>query len=120
VFRPENLLRGARRQRSLPNLPVPRVCVLDPDGDIPRYLAATGTGRRHPGWACYHTEMWAAVVPACGAAAPCPEIGVVGNAVGAPFAVLLAEQMHASGASLVISITSAGSSRPWPSRRTSC
>ena len=36
------------------------------------------------------------------------EIGVVGNAVGASFAVLVAEQLHASGAGLVISITSAG------------
>jgi hypothetical protein len=36
------------------------------------------------------------------------EIGVVGNAVGASFAVLVAEQLHASGAALVISITSAG------------
>jgi uridine phosphorylase len=36
------------------------------------------------------------------------EIGVVGDAVGASFAVLVAEQLHASGAGLVISITSAG------------
>jgi uridine phosphorylase len=36
------------------------------------------------------------------------EIGVVGNAVGASFAVVVAEQLHASGASLVMSITSAG------------
>jgi uridine phosphorylase len=44
------------------------------------------------------------------------EIGVVGNAVGASFAVLVAEQLHASGAVLVISITSAGqlTSLAWP------
>jgi uridine phosphorylase len=36
------------------------------------------------------------------------ELGVVGHAVGAPFAVLVAEQLHASGAELIISITSAG------------
>src|SRR4029077_15452742 len=34
VFRPENLLREARRQRGLAEAPVPAVCVLDPDGDI--------------------------------------------------------------------------------------
>ncbi|QWF76805.1 phosphorylase family protein [Amycolatopsis sp. CA-230715] len=36
------------------------------------------------------------------------EIGVVGMAVGAPFAVLVAEQLAASGADLVVSVTSAG------------
>ena len=34
VFRPEALLREARRQKSLPITSVPPVCVLDPDGDI--------------------------------------------------------------------------------------
>ena len=33
VFLPENLLREARRQRRLPNLSVPEVCILDPDGE---------------------------------------------------------------------------------------
>jgi hypothetical protein len=85
------------------------VCLLDPDGDIVRHLAATGTGRRHPGWACYHTDMWVTTVPTPqGDALPRLEVGVVGNAVGAPFAVLVAEQLHASGADLIISITSAG------------
>ncbi|WP_295696455.1 nucleoside phosphorylase [Lapillicoccus sp.] len=101
VFLPENLLREARRQRSLPDIPVPEVALLDPDGDIVRYLVASGTGRRHPGWACYHSEMWTTDLNGV-------EIGVVGAAVGAPFAVLVAEQLAASGARLVISITSAG------------
>jgi uridine phosphorylase len=100
-FEPENLLREARRQRRLPEVAVPTVAVLDPDGDIARYLAASDRGRRHPGWACYHTEMW--TVDLAGI-----EVGVVGMAVGAPFAVLVAEQLAASGAELVVSVTSAG------------
>jgi uridine phosphorylase len=36
------------------------------------------------------------------------EVGIVGCAVGAPFAVLVAEQMVASGARGIISLTSAG------------
>jgi len=36
------------------------------------------------------------------------EIGIVGCAVGAPFAVLIAEQAFASGCQLLISLTSAG------------
>lgn len=101
IFAPENLLREARRQKSLPDLPVPDVALLDPDGDIVRHLAVTGGGRRHPGWACYHTEMWVTDLGGI-------EVGVVGMAVGASFAVLVAEQLAASGARLVISITSAG------------
>lgn len=66
-----------------------------------RYLAASGRGHRHPGWACYHTEMWTIDLDGV-------EVGVVGMAVGAPFAVLVAEQLAVSGADLVISVTSAG------------
>jgi uridine phosphorylase len=105
VFQPANLLREARRQRNLPDQRVPRVCLLDPDGDIAAHLADTGLGHRHTGWACYHTDMW--VTDLAGTA-----VGVVGCAVGAPFAVLVAEQLFASGADLVISITSAGQLQP--------
>jgi uridine phosphorylase len=101
VFEPENLLREARRQRELVDRPVPAVCLLDPDGDIVRYLKGSGRGRRHEGWACYHTEMWIVDVDGL-------EIGVVGMAVGAPFAVLVEEQLAVSGARLTISVTSAG------------
>lgn len=101
LFEPGNLLRESRRQRRLPDLPVPRVGVLDPDGDIVRYLSSSGRGRRHAGWACYHTEMWTVDLDGV-------ELGVVGMAVGAPFAVLVAEQLAASGAGLVVSVTSAG------------
>lgn len=101
VFEPTNLLREARRQRGLAEIAVPAVSLLDPDGDIVRYLAASGSGRRHSGWACYHTEMWTVDLDGI-------EIGVVGMAVGAPFAVLVAEQLAASGTELILSITSAG------------
>lgn len=101
LFQPVNLLREARRQRALPDIPVPLVCLLDPDGDIVRYLVASGEGKKHPGWACYHTEMWTVDLEGV-------TIGVVGTAVGAPFAVLVAEQLAVSGASTVLSITSAG------------
>ena len=105
LFTPANLLREARRQKDLADVSVPAVCLLDPDGDIVRYLAATGRGRRHAGWACYHTDMWIADLDGI-------EVGVVGMAVGAPFAVLVAEQMAESGATLVVSITSAGQVSP--------
>jgi uridine phosphorylase len=101
VFRPGNLLREARRQRRLPELPVPEICILDPDGDIVRALRAHGRGQPFAGWACYHTEML--IFDLAGTRA-----GIVGCAVGAPFAVLVAEQMFASGCQLLLSVTSAG------------
>lgn len=102
VFRPEHLLREARRQKGLPYHNVPEMCVLDPDGDLVRHLRASGQPRPSPGWACYHTELVEfALVDGTTA-------GVVGCAVGAPFAVLVAEQLFASGCQLLVSITSAG------------
>lgn len=102
VFRPEALLREARRQKSLPLVSVPAICVLDPDGDVVRHLKQKGVGRVHEGWACYHTELVIFEIDGIG------EIGIVGCAVGASFAVLVAEQLFASGCNLLISVTSAG------------
>jgi len=102
VFRPEALLREARRQKSLPLVSVPAICVLDPDGDVVRHLKQKGVGRVHEGWACYHTELIIFEIDGIG------EIGIVGCAVGASFAVLVAEQLFASGCNLLISVTSAG------------
>jgi uridine phosphorylase len=101
VFEPQALLREARRQKGLPVIDVPPVCVLDPDGDIVRHLRRTGAARPSRGWACYHTEMFEFDLEG-------HTTGIVGCAVGAPFAVLVAEQMFASGCRLLISITSAG------------
>lgn len=100
-FRPENLLREARRQKALAEHPVPRVCLLDPDGDVVRALKRSGTGTPSAVWACYHTELYE--FEAAG-----ERCGVVGCAVGSSFAVLLAEQMFASGCELLVSITSSG------------
>ena len=105
VFRPENLLREARRQKRLPDVPVPEICVLDPDGDLVRHLRRTGRGTEDPGWPCYHTAL---TLFAAGG----ERMGAIPNAVGAPFAVLVAEQLFAAGCQLLISITSAGQIAP--------
>ena len=101
VFRPENLLREARRQKGLPVENVPDICVLDPDGDILRQLRADGRATRMQAWACYHTDLFTFELGG-------ERFGIVGCAVGASFAVLIAEQMFASGCRLLLSITSAG------------
>jgi uridine phosphorylase len=107
VFQPEALLREARRQKRLPAEPVPPVCLLDPDGDLVAHLSEAGRARPHRGWACYHTELVGFELP--GVRHP---IGAIGRAVGAPFAVLLAEQLFASGCRLLLSVTSAGRVAP--------
>jgi uridine phosphorylase len=101
VFEPENLLREARRQKNLPGSAVPEICLLDPDGDIVRALAKSGRSRRSASWACYHTDLYEFEHGG-------EHFGIIGCAVGASFAVLLAEQLFASGCRLLISMTSAG------------
>jgi uridine phosphorylase len=101
VFTPEGLLREARRQKGLPAAAVPQVCVLDPDGDMVRRLTSDGSAARDPNWACYHTDLYRCTREGI-------ELGLIGCAVGASFAVLLAEQLFASGCRLLISMTSAG------------
>lgn len=101
AFTPESLLREARRQKGAPLETVPEVCLLDPDGDIVRRLKAEGRARRHEGWVCYHTDLF--VFDQDGLT-----LGIVGCAVGASFAVLVAEELFASGCRLLISVTSSG------------
>jgi uridine phosphorylase len=100
VFLPENLLREARRQKNLSECNVPKVCILDPDGDIVRYLKKH-LAQLNTCWACYHSELYNAKYKDL-------EFGIIGCAVGASYAVLLAEQLFVSGCELVISVTSAG------------
>lgn len=101
AFAPESLLREARRQKRLADTPTPAICVLDPDGDLVRRLRLDGRGSSDPNWACYHTELHRFEEAGI-------EFGVVPCAVGASFAVLVAEELFASGCKLLISITSAG------------
>jgi uridine phosphorylase len=101
VFTPENLLREARRQMGIEIGKVPEICILDPDGDIVQNLVETGQARGNPYWACYHTSL-------CNFTYNDRLYGIIGNAVGASFAVLVAEELFISGCQFLISITSAG------------
>ena len=101
VFEPSALLREARRQKGIAAVNVPSVCILDPDGDIVRRLKAAGQAHLAKDWPCYHTELYTFTI--------CKQMaGIIGCAVGAPFAVLIAEELFASGCRLLISVTSAG------------
>src|SRR5712692_9133769 len=101
VFTAENLLREARRQKAVGRAKIPPICVLDPDGDIVRWLVRARRAERDPQWACYHTDLHTFTHEDM-------RLGIVGCAVGASFAVLVAEELFASGCELLISVTSAG------------
>lgn len=80
---------------------VPPVCVLDPDGNVVRNVRRMKRAQRSRHWACYHTEMseWDEHGQ---------RLGIVGCAVGASFAILVAEQLFVSGCELLIGVGSAG------------
>jgi hypothetical protein len=101
VFEAQALLRQARRQKGLDLERVPTVCLLDPDGDILRRLKRAGLAKLFGGWPCYHTELHTFALGD-------RTVGIVGCAVGAPFAVLVAEELFACGCGLLVSLTSAG------------
>jgi uridine phosphorylase len=101
VFAPKALLREARRQKGLAAVDVPPVCILDPDGDIVRRLREAGQAQAFEGWPCYHTKLDTFALGE-------HLVGILGCAVGAPFAVLVAEELFASGCRLLVSLTSAG------------
>ncbi len=100
-----------RAERNLPRDPVPEVCVLEFDGDLTDWLVATGRAKRWRPWACFHTSMETVEVDG-------DAFGVIARTIGGPYAVLVAEQLAASGARIVFGLTSAGrvsSSLPLPS-----
>jgi uridine phosphorylase len=105
VFRPAALLREARRQKGLSEVEVPAACILDPDGDIVRRLRTEGRAKPFGAWPCYHTQLDSFELAG-------QAVGIIGCAVGAPFAVLIAEELFASGCRFLLSLTSAGQITP--------
>ncbi len=101
MFEPGNLLDGARRQKGLPAYRVPAGCLLDMDGELVDRLVASGGAELAPAWPCFHTKLYRWQTGGT-------EVGVVGGTVGAPFGVLVAEELFASGCEALVTITSAG------------
>ena len=90
LFTPAALLREARRQKGLADVPAPSVCIFDPDGDLARRLRQTGASKPFAAWPCYHTDLDTFELGG-------RRVGIVGRVVGAAFAVLVAEELFASG-----------------------
>jgi uridine phosphorylase len=101
VFVPENLLERAASMRGQRQAAIPSCCLLDFDGELvpvakERYGAAPS-----PDWPCFHTTLL--VIERDGFV-----MGLIGGTVGAPFAVLVSEQLIASGCRNIIGYSSAG------------
>ncbi|MGE3842929.1 MAG: nucleoside phosphorylase [Vicinamibacterales bacterium] len=105
VLTADALMREVRRTRRLKSVAVPPVCVLDFDGDLFDGLVVDGSSRPVAEWACFHTPMIA--VRRHGM-----RCGVVPRTIGGPFAVLVAEQLVAAGAKVVVGLTSSGRLAP--------
>ncbi len=105
AFTPDALLEAVRNEKNLPRDPIPRVCLLDFDGDATDWLVASGSARRCAAWACFHTPMWSIEIDG-------ELCGIVPRTIGGPYAVLAAEQLAASGAKLILGLTSAGRVAP--------
>lgn len=101
AFTPERLMAAVRADRGLAQEPVPPLCVLDFDGDLSDQLAAQSITTPWTSWACFHTSMRVATIDGL-------VCGIVPRTIGGPYAVLVAEQLWAAGAQLIVGITSAG------------
>lgn len=105
AFTPQALIAAVQSVRRLPHTRVPTVCVLEFDGDLTDRLVAKRLAKPVPTWACFHTPMFEIATDgvAC---------GIIPRTIGGPYAVLVAEQLAASGARLIVGLTSAGRVRP--------
>ena len=94
-------MEAVRLTRRVPRDPVPAVCILEFDGDLTDWLVSSGAARPWKSWACFHTSMYALDVGGT-------LCGIVPRTIGGPYAVLVAEQLKASGAQVILGLTSAG------------
>ena len=101
AFTPQALIEAVRAEKGMTSVAVPEVCILEFDGDLTDQLLQSSAVQRWKAWACFHTPMFALEVNG----RPC---GIVPRAIGGSFAVLVAEQLLASGAKVIIGLTSAG------------
>jgi uridine phosphorylase len=101
AFTAAGLMASVRDLRRLRDFRPPRICFLEFDGDLTDWLVSRGLARKVTGWPCFHTSMYSVSCEGM-------EIGIIDRTIGGPYAVLIAEQLHASGVELIVGLTSAG------------
>jgi uridine phosphorylase len=105
AFTADKLMEECRRMREVPEGAVPPVCILEFDGDLTDWLVQAGIANSFSSWACFHTTMFAMNLEGV-------SCGIIARTIGGPYAVLIAEQLHAAGAKVIIGLTSAGRLAP--------
>lgn len=101
VFTADSLVAAVRNERNLSHVAVPRVCVLEFDGDLTDWMVSAGHAQICRHWACFHTVMHTVEIGGT-------ICGLIPRTIGGPYAVLVAEQLRASGTEVVLGLTSAG------------
>lgn len=104
-FTPETVTEAVRAERNLPIDSVPEVCILEFDGDLTDQLVTEGLALPFDAWPCFHTKMYVIETQWC-------KCGIVARTIGGPYAVLVAEQLAACGARVILGLTSAGRVSP--------
>lgn len=99
------LMQNVRRNRNLMDNAVPSVCILDFDGDLTDWLVQERMARPFSSWACFHTAMFTVELEGI-------TCGIIARTIGGPYSVLIAEQLQAGGAKLIVGLTSAGRVAP--------
>ena len=105
AFTAKNLMDDVRRSRQIPDGGIPPLCVLEFDGDLTDWLVREGLAKPFPSWACFHTAMFTIDLEGV-------TCGIIARTIGGPYAVLIAEQLHASGAKVIVGLSSAGRISP--------
>jgi nucleoside phosphorylase len=106
VFRPENLLERAAAMMGREQGAIPVCCVLDFDGELADVAREDFRASPCPSWPCFHTTMLCLGRDGF-------QMGLIPGTVGAPFAVLVAEQLIACGCRHIIGYSSSGAVADW-------
>lgn len=106
LFRPENLLQRAATMMGKEQGTIPVCCILDFDGELVTAAREIFGAVPCPFWPCFHTKLL--LLSRNGF-----QIGLIPGTVGAPFAVLVAEQLMACGCRHIIGYSSSGAVADW-------
>lgn len=106
VFRPENLLDRAAAMMGKEHRSIPACCLLDFDGELAAVAREDFRAVPCPTWPCFHTTMLCLGRDGF-------QMGLIPGTVGAPFAILVAEQLIACGCRHIIGYSSSGAVADW-------
>lgn len=106
VFRPENLLQRAATMMGKEQGSIPACCVLDFDGELATIARKDFRATPCSTWPRFHTTLLSLSRDGF-------QMGLIPRTVGAPFAVLIAEQLIACGCRHIIGYSSSGAVADW-------